>query len=162
MIWKNELINDAVLVAQFFYQCLNRFESWWIVNADAHLMVLNAASFFCSLCVVSKIKGMNLAVCANVLLHKRLEGKVIVRSNAVDQAFLLLNDQVGIANPFPPITKFSNSSLVLTDKVRFVVILIEKSHLFVSPVTTLLPRFDILVREGPIVVIGRHAADFLF
>ena len=151
-----EDINHAILVAQFLHQCLNGFEFRGIVETNPNLMVLNTAGLRRSFGIVSEIKGVDLTAThhRNIFLYVDLKREVVVRADTVTgrkrrrilselyfqsnvgnlrdtvpvhQAGILLDNSMGIADPFASVAKFTDPALVLTYKVGLVVILIEDS-----------------------------------
>ncbi len=133
-------VDDSVLVAQLLYHRAQGLEdiSFCIslVRPKAVLMVGDfPTSFFGTLCKVSKVKGVDVTILMNVLVNVLLKCKVIVGTNAVHQATTsilhLFCDPMGVTDPFPTITLFSNSFFVKTDKVGFVVALKETRKVFI-------------------------------
>ena len=129
-----ENVNDSVLVAQLLYHCAQGLEGIsfciGLVLAKAILMVGDfPTSFFGTLCIVSKVKGVDVTILMNVFVDVLLKRKVIVGTNAVHQTIAsILNlfcDPTGVTDPFPTIALFSNSFFLKTDKVGFVVALKE-------------------------------------
>merc|ERR1712157_37895 len=99
------------------------------------------SGIFGSLGVVAKIKGVDLTLFANFLVHISLKREVVVGSDAVNQTASfrsrvprLLGNAVRITNPFPPVAISSNPSLVRTEKLGFIVGLIKPIHVTVSSV----------------------------
>ena len=110
-------------------------------------------SLFRTICIVSKVKGVDVTILMNVLVDVLLKCKVIVGTDAVHQAITsilhLFYDPMGVTDPFPTIALFSNSFFVETDKVGFVVALKEPGKLFL-----------VLVLEPVLAKIRRHVQHF--
>lgn len=100
---------------------------------------------------------MNFTVMTYLVKNSFFKRKVIIGPYRIDKTILLLRYPMRITNPFPPIAQLANSTFMLTNKVRFVVVLVEATRLFGSVINSWWdPRPPLPEWEVKWVKVGRH------